>query len=71
MKECYMDDKTKLKHLLSHWREHNAEHAETYGKWASRLEEMGLHGAAEELRAAITLTERTSEVFGKVDRLIH
>ncbi len=32
-----MDDLQKLKHLLHHWKEHNAEHAQIYKDWAEKV----------------------------------
>jgi rubrerythrin len=36
-----MDDIKKLKHLIDHWFEHNAEHVRTYLHWADVADEKG------------------------------
>lgn len=36
-----MDDLSKLRHLLEHWKEHNDEHAETYRQWAEKAAALG------------------------------
>lgn len=47
-----MDDISKLRHLLEHWREHNDEHAETYRQWAEKAATLG--------------NKELSEVLGKL-----
>lgn len=36
-----MNEFEKLKMLLSHWMEHNIEHAETYREWAEKAASLG------------------------------
>ncbi|GBD98562.1 hypothetical protein BMS3Abin07_00582 [bacterium BMS3Abin07] len=56
-----MDDKEKLTHLVSHWREHNSEHAETYRKWAQKMADAG-EGEAERILSEIAV--KTEELNG-------
>jgi len=57
-----MNDVEKLKHLLSHWLEHNSEHAGTYRDWSERMKKQGREDLAE-------LLERIARETGKVDDL--
>ncbi|HIE03907.1 MAG TPA: hypothetical protein EYP61_04015 [Candidatus Latescibacteria bacterium] len=50
--------KEKVKVLLSHWTEHNAEHAREFLKWAERVPEI-----AEELRRAARYVEEASKML--------
>ncbi|WP_025322643.1 hypothetical protein [Deferrisoma camini] len=43
----------KLSHLLPHWLEHNASHADTYRQWARRAREAGLGDVADHLEQAV------------------
>ncbi len=43
----------KLRTLLSHWIEHNAEHAAEFARWAETARAEGLEPVAEELDTAI------------------
>jgi rubrerythrin len=45
-----MDDIEKLKHLIDHWFEHNAEHVRTYLYWADMADEKGKTELASVLR---------------------
>jgi len=47
------DDLAKLRILLPHWVEHNAEHAESFRKWAGRARELGLEAVAEKIELAV------------------
>lgn len=65
-----MDDREKLKHLLSHWQEHNKEHAETYRKWAHRMEETGERGAGKILEHIADKTEELNVHFQELQGLL-
>jgi hypothetical protein len=45
-------DKDKLRILLPHWIEHNAEHADEFRQWAEKAHEAGLDEAGEEIALA-------------------
>jgi hypothetical protein len=47
------DDLAKLRFLLSHWIEHNQEHAESFQYWAVRAREMGQDEAARQIEQAV------------------
>ncbi len=48
-----MNDQEKLRFLLSHWINHNGEHAAEYHKWIDIAEEFGQKDAVLELKEAI------------------
>ena len=62
-----MEDREKITVLLSHWIEHNAEHAGEFLKWTERVPEV-----AEELRRAAQLMEEAGKALevalGKLGR---
>ena len=47
-----MNDREKLRVLLSRWVNHNLEHAQEFRRWARRAEEFGSDGVASKLEAA-------------------
>ena len=47
-----MNDLDKVRALLPHWIEHNAEHAAEFRDWAERVQAMGEEGVAEEIALA-------------------
>jgi hypothetical protein len=47
-----MNDIEKLRILLPHWSEHNAEHASEFRTWAERAREAGEDAAAASIEAA-------------------
>jgi hypothetical protein len=47
-------DEDKLRVLLPHWIEHNAEHAAEFGLWAERARAAGQDEVAEEIELAAT-----------------
>ncbi len=60
-----MDELQKLRHLIEHWEDHNAGHAETYLEWSRKADAMGKKDLAAIL---IELSERTrqlKELFNK------
>lgn len=50
----------KLERLLTHWIDHNGDHANTYRDWASQAEGHDLAKVGELLRKAADLTEEIS-----------
>lgn len=63
--ESPLTDTGRLKILLGHWDEHNAEHAETYLEWASKAEEMGRPSLARTLREIAGETKKMEGLFKK------
>jgi len=61
------DDLAKLRILLSHWIEHNEEHAERFREWAEKAREMGLEEVAQRIEEAVkhiaTCNEALSEAL--------
>ena len=47
-----MDDLDKIRTLLPHWIEHNAEHAAEFSQWAERIQAAGQEEVAEEIALA-------------------
>lgn len=47
------DDLAKLRILLSHWIEHNDEHAESFQEWAERARELGQEETAQRIEEAV------------------
>jgi hypothetical protein len=47
-----MNDQEKVRALLPHWIEHNAEHAAEFRLWAERVRAAGQEEAAEEIALA-------------------
>jgi hypothetical protein len=47
-----MNDQEKVRALLPHWIEHNAEHAAEFRRWAERVRAAGQEEAAEEIALA-------------------
>jgi len=52
-----MTDVEKLRALLPHWIEHNAEHANDFRAWIERLHAAGQAHVAEHLQAAVEKIE--------------
>ena len=47
-----MTDQDKVRALLPHWIEHNAEHAAEFRRWAEKVHAAGQEGVAEEIALA-------------------
>jgi predicted TIM-barrel fold metal-dependent hydrolase len=58
-----MSDADKLRALLPHWIEHNAEHAAEFCSWAVRACVAGHKDAAEEIEAAAKELGRVNEAL--------
>ncbi len=61
--DTQLSDMDKLSHLLSHWQEHNNDHATNYRSWADKAEEAGLGEAADLLRQAAEATDKITDLF--------
>jgi hypothetical protein len=58
-----MDDRDKVRALLPHWIEHNAEHAAEFRLWAERVRAAGEEEAAEEIALAAKELEWVNEAL--------
>jgi hypothetical protein len=65
-----MDDIEKLRVLLPHWREHNAEHASQFRTWAERARAAGEDHLAAHIEAAAQKMEATdSDLASAIEHL--
>ena len=60
-----MDEKDKLKTLLSYWVEHNEEHSGEFKEWAEKAREMGEADVADEIMQAVENMDRVSQILSK------
>jgi|Deesub1362B_J571_1020462.scaffolds.fasta_scaffold00156_26 hypothetical protein len=64
----------KLRRLISHWQEHNREHAESYRRWAQEASLAGYQEIAEVLdrlyRETIEIDALFEEAWKEVDRYV-
>ncbi|MDA8091207.1 MAG: ABC transporter ATP-binding protein [Nitrospiraceae bacterium] len=58
----------RLKILLEHWQEHNAEHAKTYLEWAEKAQAAGKAELAATLREIAQESGRLEELFRKAEK---
>lgn len=65
-----MDDMDKLKHLIGHWIEHNAEHEKTYMDWSDMALEAGNRELCEILRDIAAKTKGMEKLFLKARKAI-
>lgn len=56
-----MDEKEKLRVLLSHWIEHNQEHSEEFRQWAQKATDSGENKVGDDILAAVEKLEEASE----------
>ncbi len=63
-----ISDQDKLRALLPHWIEHNAEHGAEFRNWADRARAAGLNEVAEELDMA---AKQLSWVNGALSDALH
>jgi nickel/cobalt exporter len=61
-----MNELEKLRILLPHWVEHNAEHADEFRTWAERLQLAGEAGVAERLLVAAALLDNAHDLLSKL-----
>ena len=55
------ETKKKLPVLVTHWMEHNREHASEYETWAGRAKQEGLAEVAHALQEAADIIQKTNE----------
>jgi len=60
-----MDEKDKLRKLLSYWVEHNEEHSGEFKEWAEKARGMGEAEVADEIMQAVENMDRVSEILSK------
>ena len=60
-----MEEKNKLKTLLSYWVEHNEEHSGEFREWAEKAREMGEADVADEIMQAVGHMDKVSEILSK------
>ena len=60
----------RMKTLLSHWLDHNADHAATYRQWAGKARAEGMEAVAERLEEAAEKTLSINETFEAASRRI-
>jgi hypothetical protein len=60
-----VNEKDKLKTLLSYWVEHNEEHSGEFREWAEKAREMGEVEVADEIMQAVENMDRVSEILSK------
>ncbi len=58
-----MDEMEKLKRLIEHWIEHNAEHEKTYMEWSAKALGAGNHELSEALRDIADQTKSMEKLF--------
>ncbi|MEM2925761.1 MAG: hypothetical protein QXQ02_02885 [Halobacteria archaeon] len=51
----------KLKILLEHWAEHNAEHSKNFRSWAEKARELNLSEVASDILSAANEMDKSSE----------
>jgi hypothetical protein len=65
-----MDDREKLKHLLTHWTEHTTDHANTYREWSEKADKFGNDELSKILKEIVSETVRLEELFKKARGLL-
>jgi hypothetical protein len=65
-----MELQTRLAHLLPHWIEHNASHAEQFEEYAGRAREAGLSAIAGHVEAAAKAIRESSEELEQARRAL-
>ncbi len=65
-----MDDLGKLKHLLEHWAEHNAGHADGYLEWAGRARQSGREDLSQILVEVAEGTRKLNLLLEKASGLL-
>jgi hypothetical protein len=58
-----MNDQEKVRVLLPHWIEHNAEHAAEFRRWAEKVRAAGQEEVAEEIALAAKELEWVNEAL--------
>ncbi|MBC8414533.1 MAG: hypothetical protein ISR96_05365 [Nitrospira sp.] len=65
-----MNDIEKLKHLLSHWKEHNDAHITTYSEWESKARKLNQEDVAEILKEISTESKKMNGLFDRAMKLL-
>jgi hypothetical protein len=65
-----MNEMERLRHLLSHWMEHNVEHARTYAEWADKAQAEGNERLSGILRSIASETEKMNGLFREAQEAI-
>ena len=65
-----MNELEKLKVLLHHWMEHNAEHADTYRTWAGKASSLGNEELSKTLLRLCEEAKKLNELFEEAQRKI-
>lgn len=60
-----MDERNKLKTLLSYWIEHNEEHSGEFKEWAEKAREMEEAEVADEIMQAVENMDRVTQILSK------
>lgn len=59
-----LNDSDRIRKLLPHWMEHNAEHAQEFRDWAERVRALGDDDAAEAIVRAAEAMEQANRHLG-------
>jgi len=62
--------KARMEKLLTHWTQHNDDHASNYREWAKRAGEENLAGISKKLEEAARLTDQITRTFEDAARLL-
>ena len=65
-----MDETEKLRTLLSHWKSHNREHAETYRAWAEKASSQGRPDLSRILMDLYSNTTHLDDLFEEAIRVL-
>jgi hypothetical protein len=63
MENGEMNDLDKIRVLLPHWIEHNAEHAAEFREWADRVQQAGKDSAAQGITFAANALETANDAL--------
>jgi superoxide dismutase len=65
-----MTELEKLKHLLTHWAEHNDAHVKNYEEWAEKAEALGKKDLSSIIKQIADDSKKLDELFKKAGELI-
>ncbi|MFP4160233.1 MAG: hypothetical protein ACLFMN_08450 [Desulfobacterales bacterium] len=60
----------KLEKMVSHWLKHNADHAETYRRWAQRARDAGLEDVARILESVAEESQAINKDLEKAGKML-
>ena len=63
-----MEEKAKLRTLISYWMEHNKEHSQEFREWAEKVKAMGEAEAGEDMLQAAQEMDKASEILSRALR---